>query len=72
MLSDDKRIRIRRVHMEEDTGKLLHQDLGSRAVVSSISTAQAFRLLKLSPNQILRTRIRSKHIYKNFNKSSAA
>ena len=32
MLSKDKGIRIRRVHMEEDTGKLLHQDLGSRAV----------------------------------------
>ena len=32
MLSNDKGIRIRRVHMEEETGKLLHQDLDSRAV----------------------------------------
>ena len=32
MLSNNKKIRIRRVHMEEDTGKLLHQDLDSRAV----------------------------------------
>ena len=32
VLSGDKKIRICRVHMEEDTGKLLHQDLGSRAV----------------------------------------
>ena len=32
MLSDNQKIRIRRVHMEEDTGKLLHRDLGSRAV----------------------------------------
>ena len=31
MLSNNKKIRIRRVHMEEDTGKLLHQDLDSRA-----------------------------------------
>lgn len=32
LLSNNKQIRIRRVHMEEDTGKLLHQDLDSRAV----------------------------------------